>query len=154
MGDYVVTGADQFGDLARRLKQAGDKELRSELYKGINRAVKPMKADIKEHVGYYMPARYAAVLRGSLSLTISKRANKTTPGVTLKAKSRGARSLRKVGSLDAGKLEHPLYGNRKHWFTTTIKPGFFTHESEQRAPEVREAIVSAMNDVAEKVAKK
>lgn len=154
MGDYVIEGAEQFRELARRLKEAGDKELRSELYKGINRAVKPMKQDIKAHVGYYMPAAYAAVLRKSLSLTISKRASKRDPGVRLKAKARGASRLRKVGQLDDGDLEHPLFGMRMHWYTKTIKPGFFSNETKDRAPEVRIEIVNVMNDVAEKVAKK
>jgi hypothetical protein len=156
VGDYEIRGAEQFGALARRLKEAGDKELRSELYKGINRAIKPMKKDVKDNVTSYMPSNgiYAGVIKKALSLTISKRAGKSTPGITLKAKARGKTDLRKVGLLDDGILRHPVFGNREKWRDTRIKGGFFTEQSKKSARFVRENIVQAMNDVAEKVAKK
>lgn len=150
MGDIEVKGAEDFRALARRLKEAGDKDLRKELYAGINRAVKPIRDDVKANVGNYMPAKYVGKLSGDLRLTTSKRTSASNPGVAIRAKAK----KRRVDLINAGKLSHPLYGNRKHWYTTTIKPGFFTSEAQKGARKAQDEIRKSMDAVAAKVAKK
>lgn len=154
MADIEIKGAEQFSALARRLKDAGEKELRKELYSGITRATKPTRQAIKNNVGNYMPHGYAGTFQKSLRLTVSKRASASNPGITIKAKAKGKSRPRSVSAINGGELRHPLYGNRGFWYPTTIKPGFFTAEAKKGLPEARKEILKAMNDVAEKVAKK
>lgn len=151
--DFYVTGADQFGRLARHLKEAGDKELRSELYKGINRAVKPIRRDVKNNLGTYMPQRYADVLKPSLRLTVGKKTGARSAGIALKGRARGQAALRDLKPLDSGKLRHPLFGNRKHWKVTRIKRGFFSEQVHKHADTVRRDISNAMDDVSRKIAR-
>lgn len=150
----LAAGAEEFAALARRLKEAGETGLRRELYKAINDAARPLAQEIgsTSHLEPYMPRRYAGVLASDLAVTVSKLTSRN-PGVRLVAKGRVRR--RKVKSLDAGVLSHPLFGNRKRWFTQTdgVRAGFFTGPAEQSAPQVRAAILTAMHDVAGKITK-
>jgi hypothetical protein len=60
---------------------------------------------------------------------------------------------RKLRSLDAGEIHHPLWGDREHWYRQGVQPGWFTGPAEAGGPRVREAIGQALEDVAAKAAK-
>jgi hypothetical protein len=68
---------------------------------------------------------------------------------------------RKIASLNAGTINHPVYaqGARSDWRwrnyqTGGMKPGFFSDPTRRAAPQVREAILTAMTTVANKVTQK
>ena len=147
--DIKVTGADEFGILARRLKEAGDKELRKELYAGINRAVKPLRADVKAAAGDYLPKRggYADLIASELKVSSRKRAVGQNPAIYLLGKA----GKRDVSSVNRGRLRHPLFGNRRHWYNTRVTPGFWTKTLAADAPMVRVELVEAIRRVARKI---
>jgi hypothetical protein len=148
----LQAGAADFAALSRRLKDAGERGLKRELYKAINDAAKPLAREIgrDEHLKPYMPDRYAAVLASDLAVTVSRLAGRN-PGVRLIAKGR-ARG-RKVQQLNAGIIEHPVFGDRTRWRRQLrgMKPGFFTDPAKASAPDVRDAIVAAMHETALKI---
>lgn len=150
----VGKGAGDFAALARRLKEAGEKDLRKELYSGITRATKPMRVGIKNNSVTYMPSGYGGTFQKSLRLTSVKRAGGKNPAVRIKAVGKGQSRPRQIGPTNDGTLRHPLFGNRDFWYTTKIKPGFFTKEALKGAPAAQKEILKVMKDVAEKVAKK
>lgn len=150
--NITITGAEEFAVLSRALKQAGAKDLQRELSKSINRTVKPLTQDVKQNVGRFVPGRYAAVLAPSLRITTSRRGSGRNPGVRLKAKATTGRGKpRELKRLDAGQLRHPLFGNRRHWFSQTVRPGFYTETLEQDAPTVRRELLEAIRIVAAKI---
>src|SRR5262245_41038793 len=112
MVDITVTGADEFGRLARKLREAGAKDLRKELYAGINRAVKPLRTDVKTAAAEFMPARYGPTLAGSLKVTARKRGGGSNPAIFLV----GRAGNRRIDAVNRGQLRHPLFGNRAHWY--------------------------------------
>jgi hypothetical protein len=149
--DVKVQGAEEFGTLARHLKQAGDKELRKELYAAINRKAKPLADGVRASLGQYMPNRYAAELAPSLRIATSKLAGRN-PAVRLKAQAKTRRGKpRELARLDQGVLRHPLHGNRRHWYNQPVRAGFYTGELEQGAPKVRQELVEAIQAVARKI---
>ncbi|SRR6266508_3324220 len=150
MLDVRVTGAQELREVVRDLRVVGDKDLKRELYRALNRAVKPLKADVKAEVPRRMPAKYAAVLGKSMKLASSIRTGRTA-AVTIKASAKGKVENRDVRALDRGILRHPLFGNRRKWYTTHIKPGFFTDPLEKGAHKVRVELVQAINVVARKL---
>jgi len=153
-----VTGAEQFGALARRLKKHGDNELRKELYRGINRTVKPIRADVKANIPSYMPSGYSPVLQKSFRLSSSRRATGRDVGIRLLGRAKGQKKARAVGDIDKGSLRHPTFGRRKSktgkslWFVTKVRKGFFTERVEGHADSVRRDLIDVMNDVANKIA--
>jgi hypothetical protein len=149
----LAAGADAFRLLAIRLRDTGEVELRRELDKAINDAAKPVLTEVRTQLPDHLPDPYAAVLDEDLRLSLSKRTNADTPGVTLRATTRGIGGRRRIRRLDdTGVLWHPLFGNRKRWYgqTSHVKAGFFTGPAQNSAPRVRDEILHAMHDVAAK----
>src|SRR5258708_18766539 len=130
----LTAGAAEFAALARRLKDAGETELRRELYSAIDAAAQPLAREIGDvgHLRPYMPDRYAAVLASDLAVTISKLTSRD-PGGRVIAKGRVKK--RKVKQLNLGVIQHPLFGNTRRWFTQRrgMKAGFFDDPAERSA---------------------
>ena len=148
-------GAEQLRALGARLKEAGDegKGFRRELMNQLTEAAKPLVREIADpaHLKPYMPDRYAVVLAGDLSVG-AQRILTSNPRVSIQAKSRVRR--RKVRQLDAGVIQHPLFGDRKHWYKQTggMRPGFFTDPCEKAAPDIREHVLAALTETERKIA--
>ena len=142
-------GRDQLRLVTARLKDAGDQGqgFRKELLRQINEAAKPLVRQISDaaHLRPYMPNRYAEVLASDLSVS-AQRILAKDPRVSIRCKGREHR--RKVKQLDAGLIQHPLYGDREHWFrqTSGMKAGFFTDPCEKATPQVREHVLSALTE--------
>lgn len=154
----LAGAAQEFRDLAVVLRLVGEDDLRRELYRAISDASKPVLGDIRQGIPDHMPNRYAAVLSADLSLTSSARTG-SDPGVLLLGRVRGSKK-RKLRRLDQGILAHPLFGNRGYWYYQTpansrgMRDGFFTRPAEDSAPQVRDAILAAMHNIAEKATRR
>lgn len=154
VAELRVEGADKFGNLAKALRKFGDKELRTELYRGINRAVKPLTDDVKKSTGKYLPRRYAFELAASLKVKARRRAGQN-PAVYLvgRAKTKQGKE-RDLASLNRGRLRHPLYGNRRYWYDQDVSPNWWDDPLLDGIDEVRKEIVKTIDDVAVQLAKK
>lgn len=151
----LAAGAEEFAALARRLKAAGEVELRRELYKAISDAVQPVAREVSaySYLAPYVPDPYAAVLSKDMRVTVS-RLTGAEPAIRLVAQ--GRRKKRKLRRLNEGFLTHPLFGSREHWFTQSggMRPGFFTDAAKLAAPGIRREILAAMHRVAAKATRK
>jgi len=155
-----VTGPQAFGIIAGHLKAAGEGGLRRELYKAINDAAKPLAREISNvaHLKPYLPDRYAAVLATELSVGTQKLAG-ANPALRLRVTGakEGRQRRRKVALLDAGRIDHPVFGDRENWVhgqTGGMRPGFFSDPTQRAAPQVREAILAAMTETVRKASRK
>jgi hypothetical protein len=150
-----VSGAKELAALARRLKDAGEVQLRRDLYNEINRAARPLARQIgsAKHLKPYMPDRYADVLAADLAVTVSKRVSRD-PGISIRARSRSRR--RKVRQLDDGIISHPVFGHRDRWVTqrAAMRAGFFTDPCKESGPQFRDAVLKAMAQTARRVMEK
>jgi len=154
--DVKVEGAEKFGKLAKALRDAGRTDLQRELYSGINRAVKPLTVGLKGSTARFLPARYAAVLSKSLRVKTRQRPRGASgPGVYLvgSAKTKGGKD-RDLSSLNRGRLRHPLFGDRRHWFDQQVSPNWWDDPLLEGADEIRKEIVKSLDDVARKLDKK
>jgi len=146
----VPDAAAEFAALARTLTEAGEGGLHRELYNAINDAARPLAREIGSvsHLRPYMPDPYADVLASDLAVSVLKRAG-PNPGVSLRAKGRAR--ARRVAQLNAGRLSHPLWGNRQHWYGQAVRPGFFDDPVARAGPEVRRQIQEAVRRVIAKI---
>lgn len=154
-----MSGADDYAALARRLKEAGETGLARALRKALNDAAAPIAREITdpEHLKAYLPDRYALVLAADVKVSTLGTGSTRNPGVRLQAS--GRQRKRKVGILDTGVINHPVYarGDRGRWHWSNdqrggMRAGFFTDPCEQSSPQVRDKILAAMRDTAEKIA--
>jgi hypothetical protein len=149
--------AGEFRALAQRLKDAGERGLRRELTNAIRDAVKPLKEDIlnPEHLKPHMPDNYVPALLRDLRVTTFSRAG-LDAGVSVRAEARTPRgNYRQVVQLEEGVIRHPVFGDRKDWKTQYkgMRRGFFSDAVRERGPGIRDAVVAAGHDVAQKITK-
>lgn len=149
-----VEGADKFARLARALRQIGEKDLRRELYAGINRAVKPLTTSVRESTRRYLPDRYADELSRTLQVRTRRRAGRD-PGISLAGTAKTSRGKdRNLRALNRGVLRHPLYEDRRYWFNQKVSPGFWDEPLSDGADVVRRELVNVLDDIGRTLARK
>ena len=151
MIDPTVQGAEQFGDVAAQLKRLdGDnRDLRRDLYRGLNRAVKPLIADTRESAERKLPRRGGLARRVAAAKMSSRRRTGKNPGIAVVAK--GMDQLR---GMDQGTVRHPVYGNRNVWVTQSISPGWFSEPVRAGADEARTEISRVLDEIAREIARR
>jgi hypothetical protein len=148
-------GAEQFYALARRLKEADEKDLRRELYRGLNRAMKPLTAAVRQSAVDVLPRKGglgAEIARSKMRT--QRRTGTRSAGIKLIVTGTGAGSMgreRDIAALDRGRARHPLFGNRGHWYLQAVHPGWFSRPTDNSRPAVQEQLLIAMQDVADKI---
>lgn len=144
-----VDGAKQLGAVSRALKSA-DPLIRRELAAGIREATEPVKKEVEAELAAVLPTRggAAAQIPADTKVVTQRMAGRSGPGIRLRA-----RSKRNVRRIDRGRLRHPLFGNRGHWFTTNVKPGWFTRPALAAGDDVRRELVSRLDKVARKISR-
>lgn len=149
--DLLITGVDEFKNLARSLREAGAKDLQREMSRGIDRSVKPLTADVQKSLPKYLPDPYAAEL--GLKIKVRKRSTGRKAGIRLEGKATTPSGRpRELGKLNRGQLRHMLFGDPDFWFGQKIKPKFWDEPLKQDAPKVRKELLRALRDVARKFA--
>lgn len=123
--------------LSKRLKDAGQKELSSQLNKQINATVKPLRQAFKASALKKLPKK------GGLAKHVSRtryRTQKNKNGVRLVAQNQY-----ELEKLDDGTLRHPTFGG-KPWVKQTVKKGTFSDPWEENADDVRKGVEKAISD--------
>jgi hypothetical protein len=132
--------------VARHLRVAGELDLRKDLTDAVTASVKDIPKQIRDGLRPRLPDPYADTLNADLSITVSKRYSASNPGVTVRARTKSAKA-RKLRQLDRGVLKHPLFGNRRKWYTQAVTPGWFTGPAGDAKSRARVEIVAAMDRV-------
>lgn len=137
----TARGADDFLALSKRLKAAGQTELRKELHKAMSAAAKPLIPKVREAARNNLPKG------GGLNERIAKK--------PLRAQTRtGATTagVRVVGSkvdprINEGRVAHPVFG-RKPFVVQHVPEatGYFSETLAQSGSEVRVELLKVLND--------
>lgn len=137
---------------AGRALRGADKHFRRELFRGLNTASKPLREAVQESIPDYMPNRggYAKTLQASHSPRTQVKTGGRDPSIRIISRTKGG-VKRKVKALEAGKLSHPVFGNRRVWRTQSVKPGFFTEPMMDKADDVRDEMVDAIGRVQDRI---
>jgi hypothetical protein len=156
----LADAAAELEALAFRLRRAGDTELLREVTRAMRDAAGTVEEGIRAGLDAHLPNPYADDLNADLRIGTNVRTNERDPGVSVTGQAgsfggtgHAAGRGRKLRSLDAGELHHPLWGNREHWYRQEVTPGWFTGPAEDGGPRVREAIGKALEDVAGRAVK-
>lgn len=140
-----IEGAEQLVFLARKLRDA-PRDLRSELYRGINRAAKPLKADVKKAALAKLPHSGGLGRRiAKTKIQARRRVSGSGAGVRMVATSGYD-----IGSINRGRVRHKTFGHQP-WVNQTVPKGFWTEPITAGAPQVRREIQQAMDNVTAKI---
>lgn len=139
-----IKGADQLADLAKRLKEAGDRELQRELGKAINSAVKPVKQAIHDSAETTLPRRGGLAEEAASSRIVTRRRSGARAGVRVVAQS----PKLSLYHLNQGIVRHR---SKSGWTIQRITPGFWDKPTQELAEDARREIVAALDEVAKKL---
>ena len=163
MAGDVSVAVVEFKLLADRLRAAGHKGFRDELYKAVSDAGRPITDAIRRATPDYLPKRggYAELMAADLDMAVVRKTG-SDAGAVIRVRARPFagdpdrrvrrnRTGRKVALVNAGKLTHPLFGDREHWYTQGIRPGFASETFLAHADDARSKVLDAMRHVAEQI---
>lgn len=115
-----LTGGSGVAEAAARLERLSSP---AELADVVERALDPVLAEVPQRAAANASARLPA--RGGLAARVAGAARHTRERIPggLRVSARGRID---VASLDRGRLRHPLYGNREHWYDQRVQPKWWT----------------------------
>jgi hypothetical protein len=142
-----IRHTQDFTALARRL-QGASRDLRSELYRAINRATLPAKEDVRGSAYWRLPKSGGLNRRVAESKIVTKR--------RMSGKNAGVRivgtSGYDIGSINRGRVRHLTFGHLP-WRDQAVTPGFWTDPLKAIAPQVRREIDEAVKRIANQIEK-
>lgn len=175
------SGADEFRDLAKRLRSAGRGDLRKELRKRIKNAGEPVLSDVKSAVtslnvkgtgGGGVSARRRFNIERASTVRAKKAAERRGAGLRqsvaratkLEQTARGVRFVVRSNQLPADQKNmprhldsekgwrHPVFGNRDKWVHQQAGP-WFGKTIKRKAPQFRNAVLDAMEQIRREIEK-
>lgn len=152
-----IRGAEQLGELAKRLKAEGEagKGLRRELLKEIRSAAKPLAEAAKSAVKALPtkpPEDTGLRRRIAAGVKVRTRTAGKQVGVRITAGKLDANDANLPRRLNKGSWRHPVFGSDT-WVTQTIQPGWFDKTLRRGGPRVRLQVKAAMKRTANRIAR-
>lgn len=155
MADLRIKGAEQLGDLAKRLRAQGEagKGLRRELLREIRSAAKPLAEEAKR-AALAIPAKPPedTGLRKRVARLVRVRTRTTGQRVGVRIAVGKLDGTNLPRRLNRGSWRHPVHGTDR-WVVQTVPPGWFDKTLRRGAPRVRIRVVAAMRRTARKIAR-
>jgi hypothetical protein len=157
--DFEVRGAGDFLKLSKALKNAGEKELRKDLHKGLREAVKPLLPGAGAAFAAGMPDRLKG--RAAKTKQVVKVKTGRDPGVSVGVQY-GKRGSGGMGASNArlantqGVIRHPLFGDRDHWYSTKVPRArrwfddYYTAHARDALPGMEQALQTIADEIVKK----
>ena len=125
-------------------------DLHARLLKETRAAMRPTQAQVKTSAAR-LPSGYAPTMARSVRVATRVTSAGSAVKGTVRVSARGRREKRDVRTINAGRLRHPLFGRRLHWFTTTVKPRFVSDPIVLLRDRIGDGAERAANDTADEI---
>lgn len=125
-------------------------DLHARLLKETRTAMRPTQREVKVSAAR-LPSGYAPVMARAVRVATRVTSAGSSVKGSVKVSARGRRENRDVRTINAGRLRHPLFGLRRHWFNTTVKPRFVSDPLEALVERLGDGAARATNDVADMI---
>lgn len=149
MASDSVRGAEDFLALSRRLKAAGETELRKELHKAVGAAAKPLIPKVKAAAQDKFPQR------GGLANRMARkplRAQTRTGALTAGVRIVGSKVDPRMD--ESGRISHPVYGRKPNVVQNVPGvAGYFSETLEKAGPEIRGDVLNVLEDFTQRITK-
>lgn len=135
-----------FAAQARAEKAAKRKRIGDAMKDGVEglRMVIPVEALIR------LPSGYGPVMARSVKVSSSVRLGRGAR-VVVRVHAKGKAQARDVSAVDEGRLKHPLFGNRKRWYTTRVRDGFAYDPFAARHPIIVRKVDRVLDDMVDRL---
>lgn len=128
--------------------------LHKQLEVGVRAALKPLKPDIVQETRT-LPGRGGYQAVAARAVQVNTRVTSTGARITADVKvfAQGKQELRDLAAVNRGRLRHPRWGDRAHWYTTTVRPGFVDRPVDRVRDRVVDNSRAAANAYANQIVK-
>lgn len=145
--DISITGANKLAAVTRRLKATGQSGLKRDMLRGLRAAAKPLPEVARASALETLPKKGGLnEVVASQKFAVRTRTSGRNPGVRVVGVSK-----EHLRAMDAGRLSHPVFGNRNVWVKQKIKPGWWTVPLTAQAPAVRARLLAVLAETARKI---
>ena len=140
--------------LAGKLRKAAARDLTRVLKRAQREAVKPLQREIKAEALATLPKR--GLYNQIMSRAVKTSVTGGTPGKRLivRVYARGKAEERDVKRVNDGILRHPVFGHRKTWKTTRVRPGFVDRPVDKLADQVLDKSADEVKLLLEEIARR
>jgi len=125
-------------------------DLEKRLLAETRKALRPTQREVKASAAR-LPSGYAPTMARTVRVATRVTAGSGGIRATIRVSARGQRENRDVRSIDAGRLRHPLFGRRRHWFTTSVSPRFVADPIAAMSKRVGDGAQQAANEVGNEI---
>ncbi|MDJ0461553.1 hypothetical protein [Streptomyces sp. H27-C3] len=166
VGSVQILGTGQLLELQRKLRAAGQENLRRNMQRRIRRAAEPLHADLVATVSG-LPIRSAgrsagkrggpspttrplrATIAGAIRISVR---TSGAPGARVWVdKSRLPHDLRNMAQTlndPSGRVRHPVFGNRRRWANQTVSPSMWWEKTVgKHKPRMQSEVARIVDDV-------
>jgi hypothetical protein len=146
-----TTGAEQFAALASRLQREAESGLAQELTDQITQAVQPLPQAARANAISILPGsrRPNGLGQWLVQRTQIIQSDQTDSGtVTVRVT---ATSQHDIALIDSGTVIHPLFGDRRHWYSESVRPGWWSTPVSNIEPNVEASAEQAVDAVARRI---
>lgn len=141
--------------VAGQLRKAAARDLTRELRKGQRAAFRPLQKEIKAEALATLPksrpTHYGAIMSKAVKVSVTTGTGRTA--LTARVYARGKVEHRDVAAVNAGRLRHPVFGNRKKWVMQRVRPGFVDRPADRLADQVLRESADAAQRVLDSIAR-
>lgn len=162
---YVrILNTGQLLDLQRRLRAAGNENLRRSMQRRVRRAAEPLRDDLQQAMRTLPIAGQGRTVRGGPSPTTRPLRATIAAAIRISVRTTGGGAgakvwidrsalppdLRNSGvpqQLDTGRLRHPVFGNKSRWVNQHAPAGWWSATVRKHQPRMRAQVERVLNDV-------
>ena len=131
----------EYKEFSRQLRSA-ERGIRRAIRKRVREAGKPRSEAVVREGAERMPSR------GGLREQFLRRGNAKLSQTTTSIRIVLGRKGSYVGSVDrSGKVRHPLFGDREHWYSTPVPAGTWRDAFDDHKDEAIDTVSKALVDV-------
>jgi hypothetical protein len=145
-----VRGGAELRYVAGRLRKAAARDLTRELRAGQRSALRPLQREIKVEAAATLPGGYGPLMAKAVRVSLRRGGGAV---FVARVYARGRAELRDVRAVNGGTLRHPLFGNRGHWYTTRVRPGFVDRPADRVMDRVLDECAEAVERVLTSIAR-
>lgn len=158
-----ITNTGQLLDLQRRLRRAGDENLRRSMQRRIRRAAEPLRDDLKSTMRSLRISSPGRTVRGGPSPTTRPLRATIAAAIRISVRTTGGGAGARVwidkaalptdlrnmpAVINEGRIRHPVFGNRKRWSTEWAQPaGWWDRTIRKDEPRMKAQVARVMDDV-------
>lgn len=151
MGTWEASGSAELEKLAIAYREGGRK-IRARAAMRLREAAKPLAAEVIDKGSDEMPEHGGMrerMKQARARVTVSLLGKRVS--VSIPVKTNEGYAIRAIDR--TGEIRHPVYGNRKVWRTTQVKPHAYTDVFKEGAPAVSRATAAAVREALREIAR-